>query len=498
MTSAKHVRARVLAWAVFLVSNAAFGFENAQAQVIRPRAFPAFIAPAADPAKGAHLQHSLRLLAGIKCQGDRPVKVLFYGQSISAQLWSKRLATFLRETYPQTEIEVENRAIGGHVASLLVKTAEADLYPFQPDLVIFHVYGSLQPYETIIKNIRQRTTADVLIASDHIVSDDELDEEVSPLRLGIWRRTSWAKDFWSGVPFKTWTAWHNAVFLPEMVGTYGVELVDVRRFWKSYLKANQLKASQLLRDEVHLNAHGEFLMLEIVKTALHPSLLTQKTCDSDRSRELLVGKDFQVKSGRISLPFDGTRAEVVLSVKPPTNIVVMVDKRKPQDIAEGFAFTRTTAYPTSNWPTLLQVRTGPVLPFPEAWTITLRSISVDHATVEFDIVGSVTGPDGVGTSTKRFVSNSGRVVIEPSDWNLARAKLVWGQSLPLGFQIRWSAVPAGTNTLDFATRRSGAASEGLMVANAVTGLPNEKHLLELQGDGVSNVHAIRVFKPPLR
>lgn len=95
-----------------------------------------------DPDQREHLRRSLTLL-GTSTPADRKtVRVLFYGQSITQQAWWKEVEHYLRATYLNANLIVENRAIGGHSSQLLVKTAEADLYPFQPDLLIFHVYGS--------------------------------------------------------------------------------------------------------------------------------------------------------------------------------------------------------------------------------------------------------------------------------------------------------------------------------------------------------------------
>jgi hypothetical protein len=57
--------------------------------------------------------------------------------SITQQAWWKEVEKYLRATYTNANLTIENRAIGGHSSQLLVKTAEADLYPFRPDLVIF-------------------------------------------------------------------------------------------------------------------------------------------------------------------------------------------------------------------------------------------------------------------------------------------------------------------------------------------------------------------------
>ena len=47
---------------------------------------------------------------------------------------------------------------------------------------------------------------------------------------------------------------HN--WLPSLARKYGTEICDQRSVWKQYLKNNQYEPKALLRDGVHLNAHG--------------------------------------------------------------------------------------------------------------------------------------------------------------------------------------------------------------------------------------------------
>ena len=61
--------------------------------------------------------------------------------------------------------------------------------------------------------------------------------------------------------------------------------------------------------------------------------------------------------------------------------------------------------------------------------------------------GSVTGDDGEGYSTNRFVSRSGRVVIEPEDWNLAYSVGVFKRPLPENHIATWRAVLRGPTML---------------------------------------------------
>jgi hypothetical protein len=108
------------------------------------------------------------LLATSTPQRRNHVRILFYGQSITVQAWTKQVEADLRARFPHADLEVANKAIGGFASQLLKRPAEHDLYPFYPDLLVFHVYGSHEDYDAIIKATRSRTTAEVLMQKDHV------------------------------------------------------------------------------------------------------------------------------------------------------------------------------------------------------------------------------------------------------------------------------------------------------------------------------------------
>ena len=137
-----------------------------------------------DPATlGLNIQRTMTLLATSTPVQRNTVRVLFYGQSITEQEWTKEVTADLRRRFPNANLLIENRAIGGHSSQLLVKTAEADLYPFQPDLMIFYVYGSHTDYESIIRRTRERTTAEILMQTDHATKDSDLTEPTDPAKV---------------------------------------------------------------------------------------------------------------------------------------------------------------------------------------------------------------------------------------------------------------------------------------------------------------------------
>ncbi len=177
---------------------------------------------------GRNIQRTMRLLATSTAEKRNPVRILFYGQSITEQGWAKLVEEDLRKRFPHANLVVENRALGGFASQMLVKTAETDLYPFQPDLLIFHVYGAHNTYEDIIRRTRERTTAEILMQNDHVNKPADLTEETDPAKVPIqsgkwdafitiicrrWRRSmarSCATNARCGRPISPRTNWSQA------------------------------------------------------------------------------------------------------------------------------------------------------------------------------------------------------------------------------------------------------------------------------------------------
>ena len=429
-----------------------------------------------EPEQREHLRRSLTLLNGSTPADRKTVRVLFYGQSITQQAWWREVEGYLRATYSNANLIIENRAIGGHSSQLLVKTAEADLYPFQPDLLIFHVYGSHLDYEKIIRQVRERTCADILLQTDHITSDASLAEETDPARL---------------TP-KQWDPWMNHVFLPATASKYGACRADIHELWKQYLKAHDLKAADLLRDGVHLNAHGEWLMAELLKAYLAPLPPKAGYDPMNEPRVHTVVPALSADQNSLRLDFTGTRADLVFKPKAKGVVGVLVDGKRPSAISELYGFTRVSAFPMTDWPVLLRV--GAAAPLvAEEWSLRISQASADGKLCHFILSGSVTGEDGEGSSTNRFVSKSGRVVLEPDDWNVAYCVQVFKRPLPENHTVTWKAVLHGTDTAIPPAMAAGTEA-CLTIAQ---GLTAGSHVLELHGEGLAqSILAVRFYRPP--
>ena len=193
-------------------------------------------APAAGNPSVRHIQRTMRSLAGERNPGE-PVRILFYGQSITAQPWWRAVVDDLRRRYPEAKIEAVNRAIGGFISPALRRTAAHDLSPFYPDLLVFHVYGDLENYEAIIREAREATTAEILLHTDHVAKDENrlVSDDI------------------------------HSEGVRAIAERHGCMLIDARTQWKRHLAEAGLAPGDLLSDSIHLNDAGNALLAGIVK-----------------------------------------------------------------------------------------------------------------------------------------------------------------------------------------------------------------------------------------
>jgi hypothetical protein len=446
--------------------------------------FPAFPPPAAPKdtsSLGMGIQRTMTLLATSTPEHRNTVRILFYGQSITEQSWWKDVADDLRRRFPSANLIIENRAIGGFSSQYLVKDAEAALYPAYPDLVIFYVYGSHIEYENIIRRLRERTTAEIVMQTDHVTKDEELTEEEDPAKLSP----------------QNWSAWMNHSFLPATAKKYGAGLLDQRAAWKTYLSTNHLHAAQLLKDGVHLNGQGCYVMAELVK----PYLRYRPDQPTDSGEDLVqtdtVGKDTAWKNGHLTLAFEGNRVDIIPNPSSTlgTTARILIDGKKPSEHPELYTFTRTSDYPGTRWPGAMKVGSEAPLQL-EEWTARITPLSDDLKRFSFSLTGSKTGPDGEGISDQHFVSKSRRIVLAPEDWSLARSREFTKQGISPGFEIKWKVVPLFQDTYTTPILVSRAYERATPIAQ---GLTNGKHTLEIISDDGKPlpIQAIRIYHPPL-
>jgi len=445
-----------------------------------PKAYPP-LKPGDTSSWGCKVQRTMRLLATSTPQHRNTVRVLFYGQSITEQRWWKLVADDLRGRFPNADLVIENRALGGFASQMLVKTAETDLYAFYPDLLIFQVYGAHDKYDDIIRRVRERTTAEILQQNDHVTKPAAFTEETDPAKL-------WPPNG------KYWDSFMNHRWLPEVSRRYGTEFCDQRGLWKRYLKENHLEPAQLLKDGVHLNAHGEFVMAECVKAYLRYDPKLGPSPAEKWVKTYTVGKEAAWHDASLRLEFEGNRVDaIVRSGGGSSAAEVKIDGRRPSEFDELYGFTRTKARPGGKWPPIAPLGSNRRLQL-EDWTMEVARDPQSPKTYRFSLRGSKTGPDGEGRSDARFVSNSGRIMIEPENWNVEYALGLSGvKPVPEGFTVTWSVVAHHVDRFEPPEVKDPAVETVVTLAQ---GLANTRHVLELTGSDRTPIAAIRVYCPP--
>jgi hypothetical protein len=434
------------------------------------------VPPVADAANlGVGIQRAMTLMATSTPEHRNHVKVLFYGQSITEQAWSKLVAEDLKKRFPNADLEIANKAIGGFASQRLVKIAEHDCYPWYPDLVLFHVYGANNTYEEIIKNIRTRTTAEVLMQKDHVgaklppvVKNWDEAKALDKSDHGMW-----------------WDYMMNYVFLPDIAKKYGCGVADVRTPWVKYLGDNKLDTRALLKDDIHLNDDGCKVMAGIVSQYL----VYRPELPNDGWKDLVRDVEARTEGKTLTLSAEGNRFDVVVgSLDKPLSATVTIDGKKPSEFPGCYAITRANP---GAWSPLFIMRVDHDQPLVvEDWTLTLTSVAADGKSWKFAVKGSVTGDDGEGDSTQPFASKSGRVVIAPDSWFPGGAKI------DNGYKLSWKVVPLFADTIEL---KSGTAGRENLVT-LVQGLPNAAYTVVITAEREigKSVQSVRVYKPAIK
>lgn len=357
-------------------------------------------------------------------QSPSSMRVMFYGQSITAGSWPRMLQKSLVRQYPSIHFEFTNPSIGGYQAPTLARTAEHDLYPWYPDLLFFHVYGDMDAYESIIREVRLRTTADIVLWSSHFRAEGD------------------PKKFDSDDD-------QRAEAIRAVAQKYDALYIDLRTQWRRYLNDHHMIASVLLRDTIHLKDSGNALYAKIIEEGLgaHPQRSPQS--GSIQTIPLHAPAVRTSNDGTLTLRFKGNRVVAISdgTGKPGSRAAIQLDGQRPSSLPECWALTRPSKGPAGIWTPAINRISFERTPVEEEWTLTcLPASASDGRKIRFKVTGSVTGFDGEGGSQERFVSDSGRVVIEPSDWKVAWALNFKKATLPPGFEITWKAYPLCAST----------------------------------------------------
>jgi hypothetical protein len=418
-----------------------------------------------------YIQRTMKALEESTTENPAVVRVLFYGQSITAQPWTKILQDQLRARFPTAEFEFNNAAIGGYQSNLLIRTADHDLYPWYPDLLFFHVYGPMDKYEEIIRRVRERTTAEIVLWTSHLSAGEKPDELFRQLDA-------------------------RSLEILEVADKYHTLKIDLRSKWCEYLLKNDLAPDAMLTDSVHLNPTG----CELYARFMGEELVRIPDTDGDPASSgtitIILLDDpavTQSADGSLTLRFTGNR---VIAVSDGTGLEgarakLLLDGRPVESVKELWAISRPSKGPAGIWMPAINHVGFEKTPVLEDWTLTfLPDSTPDGTRIHFKLQGSVTGDDGEGWSNERFVSNSGRAVIEPQDWRVAWTLGYRKAVLPDDFTVTWSSYPL------FCQGYEPKPAQGRTLL--VQGCSNAQHTLTLEAKGGAlGGGSFIVYRPPI-
>jgi hypothetical protein len=468
---------------------------------MRPDRIPAI--PSEDETFfGVRIPRTMSLLESSGPQRRTPLKILIYGQSITAQTqWERIIRTELAKRYPHAKIEIENRSIGGHIAPALAFSAINDVYPFYPDLVIFQVYsgerdGSL---ERIFSNVRRRTTAEIITWTEHLDNFD-------PPRDALME--------------------DNAAYRRMMAAKYGIEIVEVRELWQQFMQVHGLTRRDLLSDGIHPNYLGGSVLGHLVLRHFRfnpnaPSFwassvrtyeavkpLVDKDGEMSLSggwRRLEGGIESRQATNSLKMTFTGNRVDIVVpEVRYKEKLgsaKVLIDGKAPSRFAECYASTRARCdFAPDSRPGCRYVKLG-ADPVAEDWSLKISKLSDDLKTFDYEFVGSKTGSDGSGNAnvSSDITSKSGRVAACGgfNFYEIAGFAKATGGGMPKEFTIGWKVYLMGSDTY---SPRCDLPDGEIESHTVVQGLSNTAHVLEIiaNGDRPLPIKEIVVHSPPLR
>ncbi len=422
-----------------------------------PEGAPDYVAPV-DPGAGQHLALTLQKLE----EGftpERPFLIWALGSSYTNMLGT---GEFWRDYIPRhfpNAPAIEYKKMVGNSCSwqYLSGWARHLALPDNPDLIITYTIGDPADLERLILEIRRNSTADIIVPSIHWrerdqpnwgLSENAVDQDVAAVRA--------------------------------ICAKYGVEFVESRKHWAEYLEAHKLPIPALLKDAVHQSDYGREIINRNIAT--HFRKADQPSYDPSKREHRLTPAIGE------TLTFTGNRIDLVGRKSPDGGTLTLtIDGQSANEIPAFFAtyvqpgeknFKEPSVVPRDNSPHGVILGGNLV---PQTWTITVTSDKAD-----FELNGSVTGPDGKGNATQPFTSTSGQIRIDPAEWRRS-------ERTRAGDTFTFEVYRTTLAEVDF----TGDEGE-LFRVHLVRNLSNGEHTLELTAkrDGLTSIDFLEVFTPP--
>jgi len=455
---------------------------DAGAKPTPPQGAPGYQAPT-RPTDGAHMALTIeKLEKGF--DPERPLLIWAIGSSFTNGLGDgSTLVELLKPRFPNMPKVVYKRFAGNSTPYHLTRGwARHLVIPEQPDAVILYNFGKVDDLEQLIVDLRQGTTADILVGTIH-----------------------WCLPHEKQWPDPDLPCSHQDIpKLRAVCEKHGVELVENRREMTEYMLASKLGIKDLLADAVHENAYASLMTnMNIARHFHRPAKFSYDPRSRERRIEAaspdakltgnwekgdgsVTAKD---KGAAIEVAFTGTRIDLIGWRSPDGGSAEVWLDGKPAAEAPVFSCGYIKPDPKNaplppnpprdRSPHRLTLGANIV---PQSWTLTMT-----NDTGDYELVGDVTGYDGTGNNRKPFTSKSGQITIEPEFWRQP-------ESNKAGDKWTFDVTRTTVGKVDF------KGEKGKFRLTLAWGLANGPHTLKLvaEGNGSVGLAAFEVFEPPMK
>lgn len=330
--------------------------------------------------------------------------------------------------------DYRNLALGGWSAVILEQAVARDVEEVYPDLIVFHVYGDHRAYERIIRTLRSKTAADIIIQTDHVVNP--LEPVCDPGFHLRWSPLEGCKGhFW--FKQRSWEEFMSSVWKPALAAKYDLALEPRRQRWNTYLQEHSFQIADLLADLPHPNAEGWTLMANLFTSWVeelvdHPQNNGRNTSGQVRSFTPPVPGE------KTRYEFDGNRAELIAAGPLDGKVNLTIDGKDPSELDGCWQTSRVTRLPNvPDWPALKKVDVRLSYHEADVWTLRVRNLDISQENFDFDVDSARTGAEGSGSGKDVFKSLSGNVTLQPGAWNLSHAKKTSGKGLAEEQSFQW-------------------------------------------------------------
>ena len=423
----------------------------------------------------------------------RPLLVWAIGSSFTNGLGGgERLKGLIRERFPDAPEIVYKKQAGCSTSYHYCRGwARHLVIPDQPDVVLLYNFGKPEELEQLITELRRNTTADVIVGTLHWVTPQ--------------------KPVWPDPDAET--THQDFAAMRELCRRHGVEFVENRRELTEYMLAAGLVPDDMLADSVHETRFAADCTVQNIARHFHAA---ESPGYDPRTRERRIGVTSPsvtltgnwtptpaadaaastasrlTTDGSLEVSFTGNRIDLIgHSFSNGGKAAVLIDGRPAGELPVFYTSyvqpdrknaPKPPMPPRDRCPHAVELG-PPEKIVPQQWTITMTSDTGDY-----QLVGSITGPDGTGNNAERFTSTSGQIAIDPAMWRAANTNRT-------GDRFTFEVTRCTVAEVDFA-----AEEPGKFRLRLAQNLANGPHTLKLiaQGNGPIVVDALDVFEPPLK